>query len=141
VFSDPFAKYSALLHPDAMVMVAGRGEVNGDVLKILVNEVYPMDSVRERFTKSIVLSFNVMDVQETTITRLREVMESNKGNVPCYFNVKDAMTTRMYHSRKYTVEPTEQFVSEVTRMLGPQSIRFASDLSRKPTLITEKEFQ
>jgi hypothetical protein len=47
----------------------------------------------------------------------------------------------MYHSRKYTVEPTEQFVSEVTRMLGPQSIHFASDLSRKPTLITEKEFQ
>ncbi len=124
VFSDAYAKYQQLLVPDAMVMVIGKGEASGDSLKIILNEAYPMEKVREKFTKSIILSINVHDVQENTIIQLRNLLEHNRGNVPCFITVKDATSTKVFQSKKYTVDPSEGFVHELTRMLGPQSIKF-----------------
>jgi len=125
VFSDPYAKHQHILIPDAMVMVVGKGEVNGDVLKILVNEVYPMEKVREKFTKSIILSIRLDDIQENTIVQLRELMEKNRGACPCYFNVVDSASTKRFQTRKFTVEPSEAFVGAVRQMLGSDSVRFS----------------
>jgi DNA polymerase-3 subunit alpha len=123
VFSDAFTKFQQHLQPDAMVMVIGKGESNGDALKILVNEVYPLEAVREKFTRSIILSINVNDVQEQTIVRLRELMERNRGNCPCFLNVTDAATTRVYHTRKYSVDVSDAFLREARQMLGSRSVR------------------
>jgi DNA polymerase III subunit alpha len=123
VFSDPFAKYQALLQPDAMVMVVGKGETNGDMLKILVNDVYPMERVREKFTKSIILSIDVGEIRENTIVELRQIMEKHKGTCPCYFHVRDAKATTMFHTRRFAVEPSESFLEEIRRTLGPHSVR------------------
>ncbi len=126
VFADPFAKFQQHLHPDAMVMVVGKGEVTGETVKILVNEIYPMEKVREKFTKSIVLSIDVNDVKENTIIELRKLLEANKGNCPCFFDVIDSDRRRTYQSKKYTVEPSDRFLEEVKKILGPQSVRLTS---------------
>jgi DNA polymerase-3 subunit alpha len=124
VFSDAFAKYQHLLVPDAMVMVIGKGEISGDSIKIILNEAYPMEKVREKFTKSIILSINVQDVKENTIVQLRNLLEQNKGNCPCYLSVKDATSTKVFQSKKYAVDLSDQFIQEVTKIFGPQSIKF-----------------
>ncbi|HUI65959.1 MAG TPA: OB-fold nucleic acid binding domain-containing protein, partial [Bacteroidota bacterium] len=126
VFSDPFAKYQGVLQPDAMVMVVGKGEVNGEALKIIVNEVFPMDVVRERFTKSIILSIDVNDVKENTIVRLRKIMEEHKGSCPCYFSVRDTHSTTMFHTRRFSVDASGGFVEEIRQTLGPNSVRFTT---------------
>ncbi|HXX62193.1 MAG TPA: DNA polymerase III subunit alpha [Bacteroidota bacterium] len=126
VFSDPFAKYQGLLQPDSMVMVAGKGEINGEALKIIVNEVFPMDVVRERFTKSIILSIDVNDVKENTIVRLRKIMEEHKGSCPCYFSVRDTHSTTMFHTRRFSVDASGRFVEEIRETLGPNSVRFTT---------------
>jgi hypothetical protein len=109
-----------------MVMVVGKGEVNGDALKILVNEVLPIDRVRERFAKGLILSIDVNDIKEATIVRLRQVMEEHKGTCPCYFRVRDAQSTTMFQTRRYSVQPSVRFLEEVRQMLGPSSVRFTS---------------
>jgi len=126
VFSDPFAKYQALLQPDAMVMVTGKGEANGDMLKILVNEAMPMEKVREKFTKSVILSIDVDHVREETILRLRKIIEEHKGSCPCYFNVRSDRSTSMYGTRQFSVEPSGNFLQEVRDALGPQNVRCTS---------------
>ncbi len=126
VFSDPFAKFEHHLRPDAMVMVSGKGEVNGDLLKILVNEVYPMEKVREKFTRSIILSINVNDVQENTIVELRQLLEKSKGNCTCYFSVNDSASTKVYQTRKFSVDPSDAFLEEARKMLGPRSVRLTA---------------
>jgi DNA polymerase-3 subunit alpha len=127
VFSDPYQKYQSLLRPDAMVMVVGRGEVNGEVLKILANEVYPIERVREKFTRSVVLSLNLRDLNERTISDLKAVMQEHRGTCPCYFHVHDKQRTRVYRSTMFTVEPTEKFMERVSQMLGPQAIQFRGE--------------
>jgi DNA polymerase-3 subunit alpha len=126
VFSDPYAKYQQLLQPDAMVLVSGKGEVNGEMMKIIVSEVYPMATVREKFTRSIILSLDLNEIKENTILQLRRIMEEHKGSCPCYLNIRDASATTLYQTRRYSVEPSHGFVEDVTRALGPNSIRFSS---------------
>ncbi len=125
VFSDPFAKYQSLLRPDAMVMVIGKGEVNGDALKIVVNEVHPMERVKQAFTKSVILSIRAEDVKENTIVQLRELFERHPGTCPCYFTVVDASTTRTFQTRKFAVEASDGFLEQVRNVLGPESVRIS----------------
>ncbi|HEY4644493.1 MAG TPA: OB-fold nucleic acid binding domain-containing protein, partial [Bacteroidota bacterium] len=127
VFSDAYGKYERFLHLDSMVMVIGKGEAGGDALRIIVNEVYPMDRVREKFTKSIILSINVNDVRENTIIELRKLMERYRGNCSCYFSVLGGdLPKQVFHSKKFIVEPNDEFIAEVKRILGPNSIKLTA---------------
>ncbi len=126
VFADAFQKYQQHLTEDAMVMVIGKGEVNETALKIIVNDVFPMETVRERFTRSIVLAIDVGAVREDTIVSLRNVMEEHRGNIPCYFNVVEEKRSTIYQTMRYAVDPSDRFLQKVREMLGPNSIAFSS---------------
>ena len=127
VFSDPYAKFQHLLRTDAMVMVTGKGELNGDELRIIVNEVLPMEKVREKFARGVILSMNVDSVREETIRDLRSLLEQHRGNCPCFIRVQGLPNPRMFSTPRYTVEPTAHFQEAVIRMLGAESIRFVGD--------------
>jgi DNA polymerase-3 subunit alpha len=131
VFADAYARYQSILQPDGMVMVVGRGEINGEMLRILVQEVYPLEQVREKFTRSIVLSIRTDSVREDTIRELRQLLEQNQGNVPCYLRVQHEGGVRMFQSRRYSVSPTNSFVSAVASVLGPESVRCTSEFSTR----------
>ena len=125
VFSDAFQKYAGVLTPESMVMVIGKGETTGDLLKILVNEVIPMEKVRERFTKSISLSVNLDVISEDTIQQLRAIMERHRGKCSCYINVVGGGLSKksLYLARNVSVEPSAQFIALVKQLLGPASVR------------------
>ncbi|MCX6135664.1 MAG: DNA polymerase III subunit alpha [Ignavibacteriales bacterium] len=125
VFSDPFQKYAKILNPDSMVMVIGKGETTGDLLKILVNEVIPMENVRDRFTKSIALSVNLDVVSEQMVLELRTIMERHRGKCACYVSVLGGGLSKnsVYLLKNLSVEPSAQFLRLVKQLLGPASVR------------------
>ena len=118
VFSDPFTKYQSIIQPDAMVMVVGKGEINGDALRIVVNEVFPMEKVREKFARSVILSLHVDAVRDQTIKDLRALLEQHRGNCPCYLNVQGLPAPQMFAAPRYGVDPSQRFQEAVTRVLG-----------------------
>ena len=128
VFSDAFSKYQPLLDPESLVMVIGKAETSGEALRLIVSEVHPMDKVRERFTKNIVLSFKAEDVQEKAIGELRKVAERYKGKYPCYFNVvlPNEEKPQRLQSMKVEVGLSDQFIAEVEQILGPNSVRIST---------------
>ncbi len=127
VFSEPYRQYERYLHQDSMIMVMGKGEAGGTSLRILVQEVYPMEKVREKFTKNIVVSFRIADVEENTILELRKLMEKHRGNCSCYFSVLGAEKAgaTLFSAKKFVVEPSEEFMSELQRLLGPNCVKIA----------------
>ena len=127
VFSEPYRQYERYLHQDSMIMVMGKGEAGGTSLRILVQEVYPMEKVREKFTKNIVVSFRIDDVEENTILELRKLMEKHRGNCSCYFSVLGAEKAgaTLFSAKKFVVEPSEEFMSELQRLLGPNCVKIA----------------
>lgn len=128
VFSKTFEKFGHLLHPDAMVMVIGKADVSGDSFKVLADEIYPMESVRSKFTKSIVLSLSVDEVQANAISQLRQVLEKHKGNCRCYINVIQAEKPKpaKFQAPRFGVDVSDEFLQEVRKIIGPHAIRISS---------------
>lgn len=125
VFSDPFQKYSPLLQSGSIVMVVGRNDGSEEAIKVIVNEVIAIDKVRERFAKSILLNVNLDVVSEGTIVELAKLLEQHRGKCQCYLNVTggDLSKNVIYLTRKYVVEPNQQFVAAAKRLLGPAAVR------------------
>jgi hypothetical protein len=117
-----------VLQEDAMILAIGKAEQNGDSLKVMVNEVYPMEAVREKFAKSIILSIKVDDIQSAAIEELRKVAERYKGKYPCFFTVQlpNAGKPVMLQSTKYSVGASDEFIAEVEKILGPKSVRIST---------------
>jgi DNA polymerase-3 subunit alpha len=127
VFSSIYKKCEDLIREESMILIKGKGEVNGEVIKIIVDEIMPMDAVREKFAKKLFFLLNADDVQEKTMIQLKELLERNKGNCNCYFNVvgKDFPEQQVFLSRKYSVNPTNQFIDNAKELLGNNSIKFS----------------
>jgi DNA polymerase-3 subunit alpha len=125
VFSDAYQKFTKMLVPESMVMVIGKGETTGDLLKILVNEVIPMDQVRERYTKSVTLTVNLDVVNEETVQQLRGIIERHRGKCTCYVNASGGGLGKkiVYLLRNATIDPNPQFIGLVKQLLGPSSVR------------------
>ncbi len=127
VFSSLYKKKIDLLNEEAMILVEGKGEVSGDIIKIIADDINPIDSIREKFGKKIFLLLNADEVTDITLAKLRELMEKNRGNCNCYFNVvgKEFRQQHVYVSRKYNVNLSAEFIDGVKEILGKNSIKFS----------------
>jgi len=128
VFSEAYRQYQNQLHEDAMVLIIGKAEQAGDSLRLMANEVIPMEQVRLKFTKKIILSLKLAGVTEQNIIDLRAVAERHRGSCSCFINVTAEEQERpvRYSVRKFLVEPSDLFISDVEKILGPNSVRISS---------------
>ena len=125
VFSDAFKKFGNALSMGSIVMVLGKNDGNDEAIKVIVNEVIPIDKVKERFIKSVLLDVDLDSVNEGTIFELGKLFERHKGNCVCYFNVNGGGLAKnsIYFTRKYVVDPNNQFISAVKNLLGESAVR------------------
>jgi DNA polymerase-3 subunit alpha len=124
VFSDAYRQFHALLNEDALVMVAGKAEHNGDALRILVSEVYPIAEARERFARQVVLSIDLDRLRSEMVEDLRKIVERHRGKCACTFEVTSGgqPSAMRLHSTRYDVKVSDEFVQEVERILGPNTV-------------------
>jgi DNA polymerase-3 subunit alpha len=127
IFSSVYKKNVELMEEENMILVEGKGEVSGDIIKIIVDEILPMDAVREKFAKKIYFLLNADEVTDSTLATLRGLMEKNKGNCNCYFNVvgKEFDKQHIFVSRKYSINPTTEFIEGVQEILGKHAIKLS----------------
>jgi DNA polymerase III subunit alpha len=128
IFSDTYKKYQETLDVDSMIMVIGKAEQNGDALRIIVNEIHPMDTVREKLAKNIILSININEIQEKTVTELKNIVERHRGKCSCFFQVVGIEEDKLhkYKSTKFFVQPNDEFISDVRKLLGTNSIKITA---------------
>jgi DNA polymerase-3 subunit alpha len=124
VFSDAYKMHSETLVVDAMVLIVGNAEQNGDSLRIIAKEIYPMENVRDRFAKSIALDLDVRAVNEQTLDALRQILERHQGKCACYFQIAAIGDQPLkLKSTKYSVSVSDDFVKAVEGVLGPRSVK------------------
>lgn len=127
IFSSVFKKNVELFEEEKMILVEGKGEVTGDIIKIIADEILPMDAVREKYAKKIFFLLNADEVTDITMSKLKELMEKNRGNCSCYFNVvgKEFEQQQIFISRKFNINPTTEFIEGVQELLGTHAIKLS----------------
>jgi DNA polymerase-3 subunit alpha len=127
VFSSLYKKKIEILEEEKMILVEGKGEVSGDIMKIVAEEILPMDTVSGKFAKKIFFLLNADEITDITLEKLRRLLEHYRGNCNCYFNVVGSAfeNQQVFISRKYSVNPTTEFIESVQEILGRNAIKLS----------------
>jgi len=124
VFSKTFEKYSSNIIEDNIVMVIGNADTNGESLKILVNEILPIEQVMTKFAKGISISLDASQAKENSILDLKKILEQFSGTCSCYIDVKglNGNGAKRYRATKYSVAPSNDLIFQLQNFCGKEAV-------------------
>ena len=151
VFSDLFARVKDLITKDAKVFVighistrgasadsgqnadtiAGNGNHDsGEVLKLLAEDIIPLEDLRKRLAKRINLRLHASRLESDLIHQLRTLSDRHRGPCELWLHVADDSSsenyrqpqTRKIRSSDLRVTPASGFIRELRGLLGRENV-------------------
>jgi DNA polymerase-3 subunit alpha len=124
VWPKVYAEYQALIKQDAIVFIKGRLEWEEDMPRFIASEVYSVQSVAGRMTRSVLIEFSPEASSEENLHKIQAILAQNSGPTPVYISFLDASGGRsdMIIDRSLYVSPNQDFVETVEKLLGEGSV-------------------
>src|SRR5208282_3161218 len=124
VFPESYAKHVAGLKTDVAVLLCGTVNLREDKPKIVAEQVIPLSEVPTRFTKAVHIRISAETTEDSTLTRVHDVMRTHQGSVPVLFCFiyPDGKLVFLEAHEHFSVSPTQQFVHDVEAILGEDSV-------------------
>jgi DNA polymerase-3 subunit alpha len=126
VFPTTFQKSGALIKQDAIVFVQGRANLREEDAKIVANDVAAIESVRAKYTKTVVIDMVTAGLEAATLDKLKKVMSRYPGRVPVYLNFAKpgGERTMVAAGKNYAIDPHDGFLRDVEKILGRDAVSF-----------------
>ncbi len=126
VFPKTYQKCEKELQPDLAAMVFGRYESEEDRLRLIADDVCPLDRLSERKVDAIQVRVDAAMLDEELIAGMVKACDSHRGDVQVYFEVARPGNYRMIALAESAlrVRPTREFTQKMERLIGPNRIRF-----------------
>ena len=131
VFPKSYERCEKELQPDVAAMVFGRFESEEDRLRIIAEDVCPLDRLRERKVDAIQVRVDAAMLDDTVVDGMVAACEAHRGDVQIYFEVARPGNYRMIALAESAlrVRPTREFTQRLERIIGPNRIRFRAKAS------------
>jgi len=126
VFPTTFVKASGLIKQDAIVFMKGRLSLREDTPKLVANEVAALESVRMKYTKSVVIDLLTAGLETSVLDKLKKVLSRYPGSVPVYlrFVKPDGKKTVVSIGNNLSVEPHEGLSRDIEKIFGSDVVNF-----------------
>ncbi|MBU0474040.1 MAG: DNA polymerase III subunit alpha [Bacteroidetes bacterium] len=125
MFSKNYGEFGNCLIQESTVIVRGNIESTGDSIKIHVEDAFPLEEARAKFTKKILLNLNSESHNEETITKMKKILGTYSGSIPVYLRLHTNGTMRdFYLNQKISI--TESSISDLLNLLGENGIKYLS---------------
>ncbi len=124
VFSKVYDKYANLLKEDAMLYVIGRFDRG----KILAEEFYTVEDLKEKFVKGIVISLDINKSDLSSVDELKKLFEKSKGKYTPIIEVSGFENEKIRAfslDAKYKISLEQTFLEKIQKVKGVESIRFS----------------
>lgn len=126
-FSDAYSKYQNILFTDSIILVSGKAESNGDSVRIVINEAYPLEEAAGRLTKSIAVSIDSSDRSKELLSSFKQMLGGYpQGNCPIFFSVTNGDSKPRIFRSSLSVDPKRQFVDALFGLFGKENVRLLS---------------
>lgn len=125
VFARTYEKYSNILTQDAMLMIIGKSDTAGEKLKIIADEFIPIEKVRERFAKRVIIKIDSNAADVDTIGKLKNILENYKGKclpIVEVIGIEENKTKLFQLDGKYRVNPSDQLIGKLKKLLGNENV-------------------
>ncbi len=125
VFPRAYQKISCFIQPNAVVLVKGSIDLKEDTPKIIVDDMIPIDGIYKLITA---ININLSNVRENVFETLKELLASNRGNIPIYLHLDATNKTDSRHKTQIIVgeslyvTPSEKLISDIEDLLGEEKL-------------------
>jgi len=122
-FSKVFKDCSEFVKEEATVLVNGKIESSGDSVKIVVEELIPLDEAKSKMTRRFGVLLDSEKHTDEQIKEFKQILDSYEGNLPIKLMVNDSGVQRIFHLNQ-KVKLNDEFIQKVENLFGEDSIRY-----------------
>ncbi len=123
-WSDAYKKFGHYLVEDSVVMVKGKSELNADAVKIVVEEIMPIEEAAAKLAKGYHFSLDIATVSREDIEKVKQLCTDNGKDAKIMFSINEAGVRRsqFYGQARLPVQP--ETTLHLTKIFGSRNIRF-----------------
>jgi DNA polymerase III subunit alpha len=126
VWPEEFAKFGSLVQADAILAV--RGSVDrrpgSEEANLIVNELFPLDDLRRRGTKGVLIRIVEVTHGLAALETLREIVAEYPGQLELQLLLSLADGQRLFlNSNSLRIDLNAEFRERIDRLLGPGNVR------------------
>jgi len=140
VFSDLFARTSAMLDEDSLIMVAGRVSYRDSDPKIIAEAVVPIDKAEEQFARSAHVKLMTAGLEDSALEELAQIVTTNEGACGLYIHciTPDEKEIVVKPSMGNGVNPGPRVKEQIEAVTGQGSVWFSSNADVAPSISSSK---
>lgn len=122
-FESLYEANESLFKEDMPVLVEGKAEENGDKIKIVVDNIYNLATYQERKMNNIVINIFEAKLDEESLRRAKQIIESNPGNCRLFFHLINNGNSRLFNVKETKVSSGKQVIDELKSLFGESNIK------------------
>ena len=130
VFPEAYAKAAAVLEAGAMVVVKGKVELDEEAVRMMANEVLPIDTMRQKMARQLSIKLTSPPHGRATFEALADLFAKHRGDRRVILELELRGPARDDHplrvraglAAQVRVQPSEQLASEVERICGKGTV-------------------
>ena len=126
LFPKGYAKFDRVLEDGRAVLATGRVEVDENRVRILADDVCPLEDMQEKKAEAVELRLDAAQLDQETVDRLRRAVEAHRGDAQLYFQVARPGAYRLVARAEPTlrVQPSGGLKTRLEEVAGPGRVRF-----------------
>jgi len=126
VFPNAFAQLAPHLKPNAVVFVRGRVANREERARLIAEEIVPIEQGVSRLAKAIELALPGQGVERELLGQLKGLLARFPGGMPIYLkvDVPNEPSLRLRLAEEFKVDPRQELVEELIRLLGDRAVVF-----------------
>ena len=124
VWPEAFTKYGGLITADAMLLVRGKYERDDESSRLLVSEITPIETIRERQVREVEIRLQGAGLGGSAIRTLAGVLDRHPGDrkVSVIVELNGSRNLRVRAATARRIRPSEDFVRAVEAVCGAGSV-------------------
>jgi DNA polymerase-3 subunit alpha len=122
MFDKAYNQYGHLLKEYSLLYMIGRGEIRGDSLQVVVEEVYPINEVISLFGQALSIDIYSKHTSHEKIEQIRYVLQKYEGFQPVYINLVYSDGKNELFISDLKVNLCNDLISELSKVISSENI-------------------
>ncbi|GMU89084.1 MAG: DNA-directed DNA polymerase [Chlorobiota bacterium] len=121
-----YERHISLMEEGAVLYLAGKAELNGDSVKILVESALPIEQCVAKFTKRLKITIDPAGLSVGALEQIVDLVSASPGNVELYFEYlqreNGKIFPRMFRSQSFRIGVTRSVIERLAIIVGEENL-------------------
>jgi DNA polymerase III, alpha subunit len=122
VFSSLYENKQYLLKNDNIVVVEGRFTENGNNMKLVVEDIFSLQSLTENSIYGIVFDVDEAHLNEDFVEKIYSLSLKYPGNCQVFFRITRNKITEIFKSKDVMIKPSPEFLNTAKQLIGEKNL-------------------